>query len=251
MKKQLVYFASFGLVLALGSCKTTKPVISGVQSQSTPVEETIVKTEYQAKMQVKQINPIDLEEDLTFADEIVLSYTLTAVDEQGKIAQVVTGSFGVESVKAGQVLSSDRFKPIELIVPENGRLLASVVLNEIDDYTKAQELVKKINEFGGVAKIPAIMVSIAEYQTPLAIVFGSLQAAGLGLKAAERFDKDDLLGQHTFQLSAQELKSGKMMYNIPLVFKGEHLKNSFHYELNYELQLKLIKTNIPKSTATH
>ncbi|MGX7686633.1 hypothetical protein ACWA1C_05660 [Flectobacillus roseus] len=249
MKKQLVYFASFGLVWALGACKTAKPVTQSTSQQNTPVVETIVKTDYQTRMQVKQLKAVDLEEDLSFADEIVLNYTLTAVDDQGKIAQVATGSFGVESVKAGQILTSERFKPIELVVPENGRLLVSVVLNEIDDYTKAQELVKKINEFGGIAKIPAVMVSIAEYQTPLAIVFGSLQAAGLGLKAAERFDKDDLLGQNTFQLSAQELKSGKTLYTVPLVFKGEHLKNSFQYELTYDLQLKLIKTSIQKSSS--
>ncbi|WP_052354310.1 hypothetical protein [Flectobacillus major] len=240
MNKHLLFIASLGLLLGLNACKSTKPLVQNQGSVvATPVAE-VVKYEHKTQMQIKQLKAIDLEEDWTFADELVLNYTLTAVDSNQQIVQVVNGSWGVESVKQGQIILADKFKPIELTLPENGKVLASVVLTEIEDYQKAQAMVKKINDLGGIAKIPAVLVSIAEYQTPIAIVFGSLQAAGLGLKAAEHFDKDDLLGQNTFQITFDEVKAGKTLFAVPLVFKGEHLKNTFHYELNYDLKVKIL-----------
>lgn len=183
-------------------------------------------------MQVKSLEAINLEEDLTFADEIVLTYSLTAVDENNKVIQVANSSWGVESMKKGQIALKDRFKPIELTAPSKSKVIASVVLTEIEDYKKAQNTVSKINTFGGLSKIPTMLLSLGEYETPLAIIFASLQAAGIGLQAAERFDKDDLLGENTFTL-----KTAGSQKTIPvsLNFQGKHLSNSFHYKLEYEL----------------
>jgi hypothetical protein len=79
--------------------------------------------------------------------------------------------------------------------------------------------------------------SFGELETPLAVVFASLQAAGIGLKAVEKFDQDDLLGQSTFELKVSTLSATQKMYPINLIFEGEHFKNTFKYELNYELKI--------------
>ena len=215
-------------IVIFTSCKSTKPVAS------LPVlkdEKTII-------LQVKSLKAINLEEELTFADEVVLTYSLTAVDENNKVVQVANGSWGVESMKKGQVVLGDKFKNIELQIPFKGKVLSSIVLTEIDDYQKAQNLVKKINEVGGLGKIPAMFISLGEYETPLAVVFASLQAAGIGLKAVEKFDQNDLLGQSTFELNISTISDKQKMYPINLIFEGEHLKNKFRYELNYELKIK-------------
>lgn len=215
-------------IVIFTSCKSTKPLAS------LPV----LKDEKTVILQVKSLKAINLEEELTFADEVVLTYSLTAVDENNKVVQVANGSWGVESMKAGQIVLGDKFKTIELQIPLKGKVLSSVVLTEIDDYVKAQNLVKKINEVGGLGKIPAMFIALGEYETPLAVVFASLQAAGIGLKAAEKFDQDDLLGQSTFDLNVSTISENQKMYPINLIFEGEHLKNKFKYELNYELKIK-------------
>ena len=216
------------ITLLFTSCKSAK-ILTNSQTQK-PVQFV--------QFQVKSLKAINLEEELTFADEVVLTYSLTALDENNKVVQVANGSWGVESMKKGQVVLGDKFKNIELQIPLKGKVLSSVVLTEIDDYQKAQNMVKKINEFGGLGKIPAIFISLGEFETPLAVVFASLQAAGIGLKAAEKFDQDDLLGQSTFDLNVSTILDKQKMYPINLIFEGEHLKNKFRYELNYELKIK-------------
>ena len=215
-------------MLGFASCKSTKSITEN--KAKLPVQFV--------QFQVKSLKAINLEEELTFADEVVLTYSLTAVDENNKVVQVANGSWGVESMKAGQIVLGDKFKTIELQIPLKGKVLSSVVLTEIDDYVKAQNLVKKINEVGGLGKIPAMFIALGEYETPLAVVFASLQAAGIGLKAAEKFDQDDLLGQSTFDLNVSTISENQKMYPINLIFEGEHLKNKFKYELNYELKIK-------------
>lgn len=214
-------------ILGFTSCKSTKSI----------TENKAKKPDQFAVFQVKSLKAINLEEELTLADEVVLTYSLTAVDENNKVVQVANGSWGVERMKKGQIALEDKFKTIELQIPVKGKVLSSVVLTEIDDYQKAQSLVKKINEVGGLGKIPAMFISLGELQTPLALVFASLQAAGIGLKAVEKFDKDDLLGQSTFELKVSTLSATQKMYPINLIFEGEHFKNTFKYELNYELKI--------------
>lgn len=214
-------------ILGFTSCKSTKSI----------TENKAKKPDQFAVFQVKSLKAINLEEELTLADEVVLTYSLTAVDENNKVVQVANGSWGVERMKKGQIALEDKFKTIELQIPVKGKVLSSVVLTEIDDYQKAQSLVKKINEVGGLGKIPAMFISLGELQTPLALVFASLQAAGIGLKAVEKFDKDDLLGQSTFELKVSTLSATEKMYPINLIFEGEHFKNTFKYELNYELKI--------------
>ncbi len=218
----------FTIILLFTSCKISKPLIN-TQVQKPPQF---------AVFQVNSLKAINLEEELTFADEVVLTYSLTALDENNKVVQVANGSWGVESMKAGQVVLGDKFKTIELQIPLKGKVLSSVILTEIDDYVKAQNMVKKINEFGGLGKIPALFISLGELETPLAVVFASLQAAGIGLKAAEKFDQDDLLGQSTFDLNVSVISEKQRVYPVNLIFEGEHIKNKFRYELNYDLKIR-------------
>lgn len=227
VKKKQTYLYIILTIVGFTSCKSTKAI----------TESKAKKTDQFVVFQVKSLKAIDLEEELTFADEVVLNYSLTAVDENDKVVQVANGSWGVERMKKGQIVLADKFKPIALQIPLKGKVLSSVILTEIDDYQKAQSLVKKITEVGGLGKIPTMFISLGELETPLALVFMSLQAAGIGLKAIEKFDHDDLLGQSTFELQVSMLSATQKMYPVNLVFEGEHFKNKFKYELNYDLKI--------------
>lgn len=214
------------------ACKSAKVVSTNQASTKIPKTEKIVT------LKIKSLQALDLEEELSFADEVVLTYTLTSVDENLKILKVINGTSNVEIMKKNQQNGEDKFKTIEISIPEKGKVLSSVIVMEIDDYQKAANTIKKINELGGIAKVPAMMLSVAEYQTPLALVFVSLQAAGLGIKAIERFDQDDLLGQSTFELKSEQITKQSTTFPVSLNFEGEHLKNKFHYQLSYELNIK-------------
>jgi hypothetical protein len=220
------------LMVGFSACKNTKS-ISNNQSAKQEIEKpkTLV-------FQVKSLKANDLEEDLTLSDEIVLTYSLTTVDENNKIVQVANGSWGVESMKKDQEVLGDKFKPIELTIPTKGKMMTSLVLTEIDDYQKAQDLVNNINTIGGLGRIPAMFVSLGEYETPLAVVFASLQAAGVGIKAIDKFDKDDILGQKTYNLGLDFLQKRQKSIPITLNFEGENMKNKYHYVLRYELSVK-------------
>lgn len=229
--KKIVFF--FASSLCFAACKSAK-----VASTTSTVTTPVVKKDKIVEISIKSIEAIDLEEDLSFADEVSLTYALTLVDENKKILKVVNTSWGVESLKKGQIVKAEQFKKLEIVIPEKGTLLSSVILMEVDNYEKAMSTIKKINELGGLAKIPATIINIAEYETPLAIVFASLQAAGLGLKVADRFDQDDLLGQSTFELKLDSLSNTQKNYPVDLTFEGEHLKNTFRYKLTYELKIR-------------
>lgn len=222
-----------GISLAFTSCKSSKAVVNNTQTQTVAV-----KQDKFVEISIKSIEALDLEEDLSFADEITLTYSLTLLDDNKKIMKAVNASWGVESIKKGEIIKGDKFKKLEIQVPEQGKLLSSVILMEIDDYQKAVSTVKKINELGGLAKIPATIINIAEYETPLAVVFASLQAAGYGLKIAEQYDKDDLLGQSSFELKLDSLNPTQKIYPVVLNFEGEHFKNTFRYKINYELKIR-------------
>ena len=77
-------FQIFTIILLFTSCKSTKSI----------TENKAKKPDQFAVFQVKSLKAINLEEELTFADEVVLTYSLTAVDENNKVVQVANGPRG-------------------------------------------------------------------------------------------------------------------------------------------------------------
>lgn len=233
-----------GLTLGFSSCKSSKSAISSTNTTGVSTTNPVITptppppVEKEITMQVTGLKAISLQEPWSLADEIVLTYTLTSVDENQKVTQVLSGSWGVENLKKGAVITTDKFQPISLTIPPKGKLLATVVLMEVDDYEKISKTLKFINTFGGIAKIPTMVISLAEYETPLAIVFGGLQAAGFAVSTLDRFNENDVLGQNTFTIPINKNSLAKPRYTLPLTFKGTGMTDPFNYELSYELTIK-------------
>lgn len=228
-------------LIGFSSCKSSKQAISSNSNTGVVTSNTVTPpppVEKEITLQVTGLKAVSLQEPWSLADEIVLTYTLTSVDENQKVTQVLSGSWGVENLKKGAVITTDKFQPISLTIPPKGKLLATVVLMEVDDYEKISKTLKFINTFGGIAKIPTIVVSLAEYETPLAIVFGGLQAAGFAVSTLDKFNENDVLGQNTFTLPINKTNLSKTHYTIPLTFKGTGITDPFNYELSYDLMIK-------------
>lgn len=198
-------------------------------------------TQFNAQIQVKSLKANDLEESISGQDELMLAYTLTAYDEHDKSATTLTGVWGVEKVKKNQVFESVAFKPIQLDIPPKGRLVASLILIEVEDYNKTQKLIDDIRKANSIAGIPSVILEAGESFTPLRYLTYAIMAAGLSVKGMKYFDADDILGEHMFELKASDVAKGKRLYGVPVTFKDKNLLDTYHYELVYDLALKSIR----------
>lgn len=222
MKLPLIFTS---LLLFCIACKTAKPAPQTTNNQ-------VISQNIFVQLQINQIQAVDLEESISMADELMLNYSMASFDESDKAIEVVNGVWGVERAKKGQVFLAEKFKPIQLKMPANGKIIASVILTEIDDYEKAKTIIASINKLGGLAQGVATLIELGSYETPLAFVTGTLQAAGLGIKLVDHFDNDDILGSDIRQISANDFSK---TVTIPLDFKGKVLLDKYHYQMSYSL----------------
>ncbi|GAB4027649.1 hypothetical protein GCM10028773_59550 [Spirosoma koreense] len=197
----------------------------------------------------------NLEETISGRDEVMLAYTLTSYDAQNKPVGVVNGGWGVEPVKKGQKLDlqipdsqpSERnvagttvAKPIQLPIPKNGKIVASLVLIEVDDYSQAKQTLAKIQKVHNIVAVPVgLLLTATEVLTPLKYVSAGLVASGIGLQLADKFDTDDLLGQSSVELYEAALRQKKQRFiQVPAVFSGKNMQDAFLYHLTYDVLLK-------------
>jgi len=198
-----------------------------------------------AELAPASLRAVNLEETLSQRDELMMAYSLTSYDAQNKAVAVVNGGWGVQVVRTGQQLDLQAngpafAKPIGLPIPRNGRVVASLILVEVDDYERASQLLDQVRRIHNIVAIPAgLLLTAVEVLTPLKYVSAGLIASGIGLKLVDRFDTDDLLGQSSVDLREADLRARKQpLVRVPVVFTGQHLRNTYRYELRYDIRLK-------------
>ena len=193
------------------------------------------------RFQITSLKALDLEETLTRNDELLMAYTLTSFDASDKAVAVSTGSWGIQAAKKGQEFRESAFQPIEIPFPKNGKVVATVVLVEIDDYAQAQKTLTEIRKYHDYIKIPAALAELADIAlTPLKYLSLGLSATGVGFQLADRLDDDDILGQNSTELTYQKALLSPSM-KVPLSFQNTHLGGSYHYELNYDLRTQTVR----------
>lgn len=192
-------------------------------------------------LQITSLKALDLEESISRSDELMMAYTLTSFDAKGKAVASVNGSWGIQEVVKDQQFGEKAFRPIQLEIPKNGKLVASLVLIEVDDYEQAKKTISEIRKYHEIIKIPAGIAELADVTlTPLKYISIGLSAVGVGFQLADRLDKDDLLGQNKTELTYEKAVSTPSV-RIPLKFTGKNLGDSYHYELTYDLRSKTVK----------
>ncbi|MFD1142958.1 hypothetical protein ACFQ4C_17665 [Larkinella insperata] len=212
------------LVLAISACSSQKPLT--------------------AVMKPGSLKAINLEETITRRDELMMTWSLTAFDSGNNLVGVASSAWGVETVKKGAVRSFDQQTPVQVTIPKGGKVVASLVLIEVDDYSQTQQLIKRIRDVNGWIQVPVGFFELGvELLTPLKYITTALTAAGLGIQFTDRLDKDDVLGQSSVELrdTPETRKKGESVMHIPARFTGRHLRDSFEYEVQYDIQLKRMK----------
>ncbi|MFD2933650.1 hypothetical protein [Spirosoma flavum] len=200
-----------------------------------------------AELTPRSLKAVNLEETISQRDELMMAYSLTSYDAQNKAVAVVSGGWGVETVQKNQQLDLQTIphqaKSITLELPRNGRIVASLVLIEIDDYNRAKQTLTKIQKIHNLVSVPAgLLLTATEVLTPLKYVAAGLVASGVGLQLLDKLDNDDLLGQSSVELRETDVRQKKQRFvRVPAVFTGQNLKDSFDYRLEYDITLKSVK----------
>lgn len=196
-----------------------------------------------AELQPTTLQAVNLEETLSRRDELMLAYSLTSYDAANRATAVVNGGWGVEVVRKGQQLNlptlANPALPIQLPVPPNGRVVASLVLIEVDDYNRAQKLLEQVRRIHNIVAGPAsFLLTATEVLTPLRYIAAGLVASGLGMTLMDHLDDDDLLGQSSVDLREADLRQNRQGYvRVPVVFSGQNLRDAFDYRLSYDIRL--------------
>ncbi|WP_461079145.1 hypothetical protein [Spirosoma flavus] len=203
---------------------------------------------FRAELVPRSLKATNLEETISRHDELMMAYSLTSYDAQNKPVGVVNGGWGVGSLRKNQQLDlqaagTGKAKPISLELPKNGRIVASVVLIEVDDYSRAKETMAKIQQVHNVVAIPVgLLVAATEVLTPLKYVSAGLMATGVGLKLVDKLDDDDLLGQSSMELREADVRQKKQRFvHVPAEFTGRHMRDAFAYRLEYDILLNTAK----------
>ncbi|WP_247235472.1 hypothetical protein [Telluribacter sp. SYSU D00476] len=192
-------------------------------------------------LQVTSLRALDLEEKVTRSDELLMAYSLTAVDANGRALETINGSWGIQEARKGQVFAEKAFQAIQIPIPKNGRVVASLVLVEVDDYDKARKTLTEVRKYHDIVKVPAGLAELADIAlTPIKYLSLGLSAAGVAFQLADRLDNDDILGQHSTELTYEKALVTPLL-QVPLQFKGNNLGNSFHYELAYDLRTSTVR----------
>lgn len=196
-----------------------------------------------AELAPRTLKAVNLEETVSLRDEVMLAYSLTSYDAAGKPVAVVNGAWGVQPIKKGEQLTLTNAAPIQLPLPRNGRVVASLVLIEVDDYAQAQQTLAQVRKVHNLVSAPAaLLLTATELLTPLKYVTAGLAAAGVGFQLVDRLDNDDLLGQSSSELREADVRrTGQTSLRVPARFSGQNLRDSFEYELVYDLVLKSFK----------
>ncbi|WP_266365460.1 hypothetical protein [Tellurirhabdus rosea] len=196
-----------------------------------------------AELRLRSLKANNLEETISRKDEVMIAYSLTAFDSKNQMVGVVNNAWGVQTMTKGMSTTLASQAPVQLEIPKGGKVVASLVLIEVDNYAEAQSLVGRIQQVNKWVQVPAGFLALGvEALTPLKYVTLGLTAAGLGVQLADRLDDDDLLGQSSVELKDTELqKSPQKLLRIPARFTGENLRDSFDYQLEYDVQLKRMR----------
>lgn len=195
-----------------------------------------------AELTPRSLKAINLEETVSRRDELMMAYSMTSYDAKHKAVGVVNGGWGVESVQKGQLANVRTAQPINLPLPRNGRIVASLVLIEVDDYNRANAMMQQVRRVHNIVAGPAaLLLTATEVLTPLKYVSAGLAASGIGLKLVDQLDDDDLLGQSSVEIDEADLRRKKQrLVRVPAVFKGQNMRDNFDYQLEYDITLKTV-----------
>lgn len=181
-----------------------------------------------------ELNAVSIQESLTRYDELMMAWSVSVLNSKNQLVSTAHAAWGVQKTRKGDRFTD--FQPVKVVVPPESKIVATAVLMEIEDYSKAQRLVGQIRKYTGMAGSAAALLEATEVTNPLGYLVMSLQAAGIALDHSDKLDPDDVLGTWNLDRRDSELVRGTV--NIPVRFQKSARFNRYRYDVKFRISVE-------------
>ncbi len=232
-----------GIFLTLSSCA----VLKTGKDRIVPELKVQLKINSLHAKQIQEQGVLGTQE----GDELALVYSLNAYDEKGSLIAVNNGFWGTRTHQQNALILSDEFDKISVPIPRGGKVIATLILIEVDDY-KGERKLAKIKSQTRAERYPKFMdiSSFSEDQSRPAIdlIAKSLDIAGYDNFKSRHMNLsiNDELGSTRQALDETELgkilsgaRSGKETYEMD----GSQINEKYLYVLKYDLDVTRTSTS--------
>ncbi|CAM4368816.1 hypothetical protein EWU23_00190 [Cytophagaceae bacterium 50C-KIRBA] len=223
------YVLLFLMGIPFFSCrKEAIPVKSEV-----PIQKVLVKDK-QVQFHWTQMAAKNIQENITQADELLLVYSVVAIEKQ-QVVQIQQSSHYLGKVKQGLLINLKEIPPLTIKLKPGQSLGVQVTLWEVDDYQKIQQVLKQVNQWGGVLQVPVSILELSSLTNPLGWFMWGMRASGLGMDLWSKWDGNDRLGISEMQINGDKLGSFKKNGTWK---SGPKMLNDYHYDFSYEISVR-------------
>lgn len=230
MQYRILVLCFLGLFFA---CK--RPVTNLAQEKIPLAPKKLIK---QIELAMSDIQGIDIQEQLTGHDELLLTYQIGILERDSlvysKMATVYLGN-----AKQGQKIQLDTLSRVAVELHPGQVLGVQVALWEVDDYQKTQKVLRRVNQVGGFLQIPIYMMEWSSVSNPLSWFLWGSRIGAWGLDWLAQVDHNDLLGVSEITWDWNDLPA-----NMATRYKrgnwkgGKRGVNAYIYSFGYQIKVK-------------
>ena len=217
---------------AFFACKT--PMVPIQQVKKQPVRQLIKQVE----LSMQEIKAIDIQEQITGHDEVLLAYQIGIIERDSLIYSRLSTVY-LGNAKQGQKLDLDTLSSLSLELKPGQALGIQMALWEVDDYQKMQKIVRQVNNVGGFLQIPIHMLEWSSVSNPLTWFLWGSRISGWGLDWWAHVDGNDLLGVSEITWNWNDIPTkNSTRYKRGTWKGGKRGLNEYLYSFAYQIKVK-------------
>jgi len=217
---------------AFFACKT--PMVPIQQVKKQPVRQLIKQVE----LSMQEIKAIDIQEQITGHDEVLLAYQIGIIERDSLIYSRLSTVY-LGNAKQGQKLDFDTLSRLSLELKPGQALGIQMALWEVDDYQKMQKIVRQVNNVGGFLQIPIHMLEWSSVSNPLTWFLWGSRISGWGLDWWAYVDRNDLLGVSEITWNWNDIPTkNSTRYKRGTWKGGKRGLNEYVYSFAYQIKVK-------------
>jgi hypothetical protein len=217
---------------AFFACKT--PLVPIQQVKNQPVRQLIKQVE----LSMQEIKAIDIQEQITGHDEVLLAYQIGIIERDSLIYSRLSTVY-LGNAKQGQKLDLDTLSSLSLELKPGQALGIQMALWEVDDYQKMQKIVRQVNNVGGFLQIPIHMLEWSSVSNPLTWFLWGSRISGWGLDWWAHVDRNDLLGVSEITWNWNDIPTkNSTRYKRGTWKGGKRGLNEYVYSFAYQIKVK-------------
>jgi hypothetical protein len=174
-------------------------------------KNALVKTEKprDISVQLKAIKATDIQENISFQDELWIEYNVVAI-QSGKIIRLETASRFLGGIKQGAKINLDSIPPLKI----------------------------SLNRWGGMLQVPLMILDWSALTNPVSWFMWGTRIGSVGLAYWAKQDGRDLLGVSELQWDWSVLPKGQVTRFKRGNWKGgKQGLNAFQYSYSYEIHV--------------